>query len=409
VIESLQITSVQPFGDRPYEWAVARAHYAVDPLEAGAARIADLELVPRDGDGRVRFAGDVALLRPTRGGNGRALVVVPNRGMVMLPFSGAVVPAGKSALPSVGDGYLLDQGWTIALPGWQWDVPDAFVGLQPPVLDVEPGWLRSDFRIEVPMPERSLGDQIPGGAAMPPIAFAAYPTADLHDPDAALRVRLAQMGPSEEIPRSDWDFTSSTTIALKGGFQPARWYEVVYRSTFAPVAGTGLLAVRDVGAHLRRDVDAVFAHGISQTGRFLREYLLDGLNLDEDGRQVFDGVLAEIASARRGEFNRRFAQPSLLSPMMPEYGPPYDTAALLDRQRRRGGTPKVVLTNSSWEYWRGDGALVHQDSVTGSDLPEDADARAHLISGTDHIGPASSVCGRLATGNISFSPPAGPM
>ena len=49
--------------------------------------------------------------------------------------------------------------------------------------------------------------------------------------------------------------------------------------------------------------------------------------------------------------------------------------------------PKLVLTNSSWEYWRGDGALVHQDPVTGADLPEDPDARSYLISGTDHIGP----------------------
>ena len=53
--------------------------------------------------------------------------------------------------------------------------------------------------------------------------------------------------------------------------------------------------------------------------------MFEGLNLAEDGRQVFDGLLAEIASARRGEFNRRYAQPGLLVPMMPELGPPYDS------------------------------------------------------------------------------------
>lgn len=69
------------------------------------------------------------------------------------------------------------------------------------------------------------------------------------------------------------------------------------------------------------------------------------------------------------------------------HGPPYDTTSPLTRQRVRGGVPKVLLTNSSWEYRRGDGALVHQDPVTGADLPEDTDARVHLISGTDHLGP----------------------
>ena len=61
--------------------------------------------------------------------------------------------------------------------------------------------------------------------------------------------------------------------------------------------------------------------------------------------------------------------------------------------------PKIVLTNSSWEYWRGDGALVHQDPVTGADLPEDPDARSYLISGTDHIGPAVEVKRMFPVGN----------
>jgi Alpha/beta hydrolase domain len=251
---------------------------------------------------------------------------------------------------------------------------------------VKPGWMRADFRIDVPISERGLSDAIPLGPGRPPLAFAAYPTSDVDDPEATLRVRVAQMGPSEIIPRSAWSFTSPTTLALEGGFQPNRWYELIYRSSRAPVVGTGLLAVRDFGAYLRDSHADVFASGQSQCGRFLRELLFEGLNLAEDGRQVFDGVLIEIASARRGEFNRRYAQPGLLAPMMPEYGPPYDSSSLLDRQRDRGGVPKVFFVNSAAEYWRGDAALVHQDPVTGADLPEDPDARAYLVSGTDHIG-----------------------
>lgn len=127
---------------------------------------------------------------------------------------------------------------------------------------------------------------------------------------------------------------------------------------------------------------------MSQSGRFLRQFLFEGLNVDEDDHQVFDGVFSHIASARRGEFNMRFGQPSLTHPLTPGYGPPYDTTSLLARQRELGAVPKIFSTNSSWEYWRGDGALVHQDAQSGADLPEDPDARTYLISGTDHIGAA---------------------
>jgi hypothetical protein len=64
---------------------------------------------------------------------------------------------------------------------------------------------------------------------------------------------------------------------------------------------------------------------------------------------------------------------------------------LLERQRSRGGVPRIILTNSAWEYWRGDAALVHQDAVTGADLPDDPDVRVHLVSGTDHIGAAPEI------------------
>lgn len=84
----------------------------------------------------------------------------------------------------------------------------------------------------------------------------------------------------------------------------------------------------------------------------------------------------------------RFGQPSLTHPLTPPYGPPYDTTSLLARQRELGAVPRIFFTNSAWEYWRGDGSLVHQDAETGEDLPEDPDARTYLISGTDHIGAA---------------------
>ena len=110
------------------------------------------------------------------------------------------------------------------------------------------------------------------------------------------------------------------------------------------------------------------------------------VNVDEDDRKVFDGVFSHIASARRGEFNMRFGQPSLTHPLTPGYGPPYDTTSLLARQRELGAVPKDLLHQQRVEDT---GAVMahscSQDADTGEDLPEDPDARTYLISGTDHI------------------------
>lgn len=405
-VETIDIDSVTPYDDHPYEWVTGTARFAVDPTHAANARIADLDLAPRDDDGQVRFDADLRLLRPTGEGNRRLLFVVANRGLVGdVPFSLGVPfswdPAGP---PKAGDGFLLEQGWTLAWSGWQWDVlrGEGGIGLTAPVADVEPGPLRIEFRPDALLEEHDLSD------SMLVFRFADHPTVDLEDPHAVLTVRTTPLGPKEVVPRDRWRFTDATHVALEGGFRPFHWYELVYRSVHAPVAGTGLLAVRDVVSHLRRDFDHALGYGVSQSGRFLRQLLFDGLNLDEDGKQVFDGVWAHIASARRGEFNHRYAQPSLTHPMTPSYGPPYDTTGLLARQRELGGVPKLLLTNSAWEYWRGDGALVHQDARTGADLPEDPDARCHLVAGTDHLG-SIPIKDSLPTANPVHHLEAGPV
>ena len=50
--------------------------------------------------------------------------------------------------------------------------------------------------------------------------------------------------------------------------------------------------------------------GVSQSGRFLRHFLYQGFNEDEQGRQVFDGVFDQVGGAGRGSFNHRFGQAS---------------------------------------------------------------------------------------------------
>lgn len=391
-VESVQTTNVYPHTDSRYECVEATVNFAVDPEHLANERITDLELAPRDADGLVRYDADLRIIRPTDGGNGKLLFVVPNRG----------VPTNA---PWLKGGFLLDRGWTIVSCGWQWDVKrtPATLGLTAPVAEVPAGFMRIEWRSDSASAEHPLRysapeiESIPGAEIL--FDFTKYPTVDVNDPEAVLTVRTSPDADPTTIARDAWRFTDEVTVALDGGFQPFHWYELVYRTTQAPVVGTGLLAVRDIVSHLRsQGYDHIFGYGVSQAARFLRQFLSEGLNLDEAGIQVFDGVFAESASAARGEFNHRFAQPSVTQTTgfgtMGKFG----AADLLARQRVLGGVPKTIFVNTSAEYWNGDGALTHVDPYTGQDLPEDADVRTYLIAGTDHFG-SSNIKDALPAGN----------
>lgn len=391
-LTGLRGEQVRPFADGRawgphggYETTSAVAEFAVDPRHPANRGIVDLERAAGS-DGSARFEADLCVLHPRGRGNGRLLFVVPNRGLLGgLPFCGEspIQLSGPDGLDP-GDGFLLDRGWTIAWCGWQWDVRRGVgsLGLTAPTVDVEPGWVRVEFRPDADQPDHPLSDSSPF------FTFTDYPTADTGDPEATLTRQLTPDGTPQEIPREHWRFVDDRTVALDGGFRAFHWYTLTYRTPLCPVTGTGLLAVRDAVSWLRRTqpLTHVLAYGVSQSGRFLRQFLHEGRNTDEDGATVFDGVFAHIAGARRGEFNHRYAQPGLTHPLGFANLPPYDTACLLAPQRAIAAAPKLFLTNSSWEYWRGDGALVHIDPDTGDDLPDDPDTRVYLLSGTDHFG-----------------------
>ena len=94
------------------------------------------------------------------------------------------------------------------------------------------------------------------------------------------------------------------------------------------------------------------------------------LNEDEEDRMALDGIIPHVAGGMRGEFNLRFGQPSKdVCYIIPELFPFTDTeqvdpltqsrGSLLARMEERGKVPKIMFTNTSAEYWRGDAALIH--------------------------------------------------
>ena len=137
----------------------------------------------------------------------------------------------------------------------------------------------------------------------------------------------------------------------------------------------------------------VIAYGYSQSGRFLRQFLRDGFNIDEHGRQAFDGMMVSSAGAGGGSFNHRFAVPgnagnSVLSPLRPVDLPPFRDAGLLESSARSHVVPKIFYTFTSTEYWARAGSLTYTSEDGKSDLPLDNHSRLYFIAGTEHAGGA---------------------
>ncbi|HEY7106890.1 MAG TPA: alpha/beta hydrolase domain-containing protein [Acidimicrobiia bacterium] len=397
-----------------YEVVRARLRYRVDPVADHAARerIVDFDRACPDDQGLIALEGDLVVLRPVDAarGNHTLLYSVANRGSVTMPMSvGATALPGLSDRVVPGDAWPLRRGYTLAWSGWQWDVVRraGMIGLAvPDALGDDGRPLAGDVRVRFQVPERldtaRLGGLALDPANAPPLP---YPPEGLDQPDARLTVRDRPDEDPTPIGRARWRFVDDDRIALDTGFEAGRIYDVTYRTARCPVVGAGLVAVRDAVSWLRYAPDAegnpvgghverVLATGSSQSGRFLRQFLFEGMNADDRGRRVFDGVHVHIAGGRRGEFNARYGQPGVIW-RGPGDVPPFATNDLLDRARETGTVPKVVSTNSAAEYWRGDAWLAHGDGAARADVDDSAEVRHYLLAGADHIGRLAELAGAM--------------
>jgi len=410
----------------PYERVDGVFHLAVDPDQPANQRIVDLDRAERGGDGRVHFQADFSLLQPrdAERGNGHLFFHVVNRGRNgVVPFSIAPPPAVIDERTDPGDGLLLNRGWTILSGGWQWDVVrrPGYLGLEAPEALGDdgrpiPGTVVVQFQPSEPYRFQALAhwplNPPPGN---PDFQHRPYPAADRDDPNAVLTVRDWSHGPSTVVPRSRWRFAREVAgepvpddsfVWLGDGFEAGKIYEVRYRTRICPVVGSGLLAVRDAISYLRyaplgagnpatARLSHVVGFGASQCGRFLRDFVYEGLNLDESGRLVFDGLFIHVAGARRGEFNHRYAQPSVQHNLGFGHRMPFaddvltdpltgEADGLLRRQRQLGGVPRIFHVNTSSEYWRSDCSLIHTDIAGSRDLPQSEESRIYLLADTQH-------------------------
>ena len=232
---------------------------------------------------------------------------------------------------------------------------------------------------------------------------AAYAPVDVNDPAATLTVRDRLSSTVKTIPRGEWKLAGNV-VTLPAGFEPGRNYELAYKAANPPISGLGLAAVRDIASHakyiVQQPLKYAIALGVSQSGRFLRTFLYDGMNTDEKGRQVFDGVMAHIAGGARLDVNRRWATPTGLGTYSATAFPFADMAqkdpvsgvtdGLIDNARSRQNAPKIFYTNTGVEYWGGgrSAALIHTTADGGKDIALPANVRTYFFAGNQH-GPAA--------------------
>ena len=326
-------------------------------------------------NGEVEFSGDFYMLETGRSGQGQQAVCCSMSSIAAAKSRSECSTAPRafripSSAEEFGNGFLMRHGYTVAWVGWQADVRG-----------VTDSW-RWTFRVHAASRIHSLRDaaeQARGDAAARRPLSHPQSNCRLGRPASAIAREEHAGAAAVEIPRGAWRFCDPGHIELKGAFTPGSIYDVIYRSAEPPLVGLGFLAVRDTGAWLRwadaasgnpcaDTIERAYLFGVSQTGRFLRQMLSLGLDEDEQGRMVFDAVIPHIAGARRGEFNLRLGQPSLNAKEAVGDLPPFHDEGLFARLKQRGPVPRIVLTNSSAEYWRGDASLIHTDSEGSRDI-----------------------------------------
>jgi hypothetical protein len=298
----------------------------------------------------------------------------------------------------------MEQGLTVVWIGWQHDAPAAPGALRLNVPRARGaggspirGLVRSDWVIE------EATDRLDLAA----LGHVPHPAAEPKAKQNVLSVRDSREGPRRIVPREAWDFDDTgTRIVSQAGFMPGRIYELVYVAHDPPVVGLGLSAIRDIGSYLQFDPTSPFparqaiALGASQSGRFLRNLLYEGMNRDEAGRIVYAGVFVQIAGAGHGGFNHRFSHPGRVSNPYRNFFYPGDDfpfasrptvdpltgerAGLLDRLRANDAMPKLFQMNTGYEYWGRGASLVHMTPDGHKDVPALPSERIYHVASAPH-------------------------
>jgi hypothetical protein len=394
--------------------------------------IVDIGLAtPKNANGTVGYSADFQILRPIdlNKGNHRVLFDLPNRGRATLltTLNDSKTANDTTTSGSPGNGFLMNQGYTIVEGGWDITAPQR----------------TALFGVTFPVAKKKDGSTITGRAteefvidknATPASEPLTYAAASADKSKAFLTVRENYGDTPQLVPSSGWDYTDSALMAVKltsgnfggpGSFGPTALYEFTYIAKDPIMAGLGFAALRDLATFLRDaktddkgvanplagDVQRIYTSCVSQPCRTTRDLVLYGFNEAEQSHEkVFDGMLNWIGGASGIFMNYRFAQPTRthrqhIARWTPEFQFPFADVPIFDRVTGQFGSrldrclktstcPKIFEVNSENEYWAKAGSMLTTDGQGHDlDLEAVANVRYYQLSSLPHgAGTAAGIC-----------------
>lgn len=427
-----------------YEQIAGRAFGELDPADPLNKLIQDIELA-KDVDGKVRYVATFVITKPIDMSKASGLLWhdVPNRGRLV-----------TLAIMERGFG---DVGLASA---WQGDNAGMSAALGTTVRATMT--VGANHWLQIPVAKNTDGSPVTGevlgriinraGLNAQPLIVQTNPlpympaTLDTSKATLVSREHETMEGKitgETPITGSDWKFCGGGTfdaplpllklpvhICLKGGFNPAKLYQVVYTAKDPYVLGIGFATWRDVASFFRfagKDdsgtvnplaghIQSSIARGRSQSGNYLRGWLHSGFNQDEAQRQVHDGLWPIIAG-RRIALNFRWAQPDGVMELYqagsegPQWWVPYPDQArglparsMLDRCNASKTCPKVIEHFGGAEIW----ALRLGPAWVGTnrreDIPLPDNVRRYYLASTTHGGGAGGFDSSLPGIGLSGKP-----
>ncbi len=401
-----------------YEKIRGVVHFSLDPNAAANQRIADLKLAPRDAAGRVTFDSAFILLRPLKPHDSTLLYDVNNRGgIAILGQIDSASPANNdpTTVADAGDGFLMRHGFSLLFSAWTWDVAPPAPGVKPLVFAPPVAHAPDGSAITGVVENEFIVNEPKDLTTYAGMRGLTYEPATTDDPAAILTTRARPGDERLVVERARWHFVAPEQaggpgrVRLDGGFQPGTLYELTYTSKDPKISGAGLAGIRDLLAYFRdhpfEGAPAprhVLIFGISQSGRVIGRMMHDGLDVDETGRLAFDGAYMQVpGGGGSAGFNSRFAQPTRHPSMLEEHDYPADmfpftsmvtrdpvtgvSGSTLDHARDRyGNVPKIVIANTSTEYWNRDASLVATTPDASADVAPAPNVRIYAFMGAQH-------------------------
>ena len=384
---------------------------AADPNDPKNAELVNLDKAPRNSDGLVEYKTDVTILQPVdpSKGNDWMFYEILNRGQkraICRVNSGPAVNTADTA-GDAGTGYLMNEGYTIVWTGWQDDVTR------------DAGRMRADYPVatngSAPITGACLEEFISEANQASFVGALAYPIANL-DEEAILTVRLRERDDRQTPAGLSWRYLDDRRVEITrpsgDAFDGGAIYEFIYTAKNPTVAGLAFASVRDIASFLRnKGADNPLAQygttppqramlfGLSQSGRFVRDFLYQGFNEALAGGQVFQVAVPVIAGSRKTFINQAFTQAGRYQRQHEDHNYPGDqfpftyrtltdpisglTDGLLERCEAAGVTPKIMHLDTDTEIWSARASLVVTD-CEGQDIEQPDNVRVYLAAGTPH-------------------------